>query len=351
MKVTVILKGMIDSNGEQPIQIRLNNGPIRSYHPTGIKVKPDNFKAGKIIDHPKAKQLNELLSHKLIEVQSKHIEGVKKAPKVYLYDYIQTYLKQVSSARRGGTVRQYNSQVTKLKEFTHNLLLNSIDKSFLYDYQNFLIRRGNEPNTVWSSFKFLRTLLRKADDENLIKTPFKGFPFPKYIDTNMVHLSIEEINKIDKFSQDKNCPESLRFPATWFVLACNTGLRLSDLKSFSKSMIHSNRLIIQTQKANEYVGLPISPKIKDLLKRVNYSPLDISGEDYNRKLKDIAIILKIHKRVSSHTARHSCAMMLADAGVSQEVAAKILGHKDMRSTKTYYKISNKRVDDELKKLK
>jgi site-specific recombinase XerD len=42
-------------------------------------------------------------------------------------------------------------------------------------------------------------------------------------------------------------------------------------------------------------------------------------------------------------------MTLANKGVSQEVAAKYLGHKDLRSTGIYYRITNQRLDEELKK--
>ena len=59
----------------------------------------------------------------------------------------------------------------------------------------------------------------------------------------------------------------------------------------------------------------------------------------------------IDKKVSTHTGRHTMAMSLANSGISQEVTAKVLGHKDLRSTVSYYKISNARIDAELKKRK
>ena len=76
-----------------------------------------------------------------------------------------------------------------------------------------------------------------------------------------------------------------------------------------------------------------------------------TGEAYNRLLKLIIKGSGINKKISSHSGRHSAAMKFTNAGIRQEVIAKILGHKDLRSTRTYSKISNIAIDNELKKLK
>jgi integrase len=160
-----------------------------------------------------------------------------------------------------------------------------------------------------------------------------------------------EIKKIDKFCLDKKCPKELFFAGTWFLISCKTGLRLSDQKSFDKKKnIHAGRLIVQTSKTGEIISLPISPELKKLFERINYEPMHYSGEAYNRLLKLIAKGSGIDKNISSHTGRHTAAMTLANSGVSQEVASKVLGHASLRTTSIYYKISNKRIDDELKKI-
>jgi site-specific recombinase XerD len=54
--------------------------------------------------------------------------------------------------------------------------------------------------------------------------------------------------------------------------------------------------------------------------------------------------------ISAHESRHTFAILLANAGISQEVDAKLLGHTSMRSTAIYYKITGSRIDEEIKKL-
>lgn len=354
MKVTAILKGAIDTNGQQPIQIRIYHDGKRTFYPTHIKVDPTQFKEGKVIGHPNAREFNDKIKVKVIECQAKALrEPEKKKPKVYLFDYVNQCARKWDGSRKSSTIRIYLSQLGKLKGFTPNILLSQIDNNFLYAYQSYLLNLGNSKNTVWSSFKFLRTILNDAIKEDLLnRSPFKRFTMPKYEDPNKTYLLPDEVKRIDKFCQDKKCPPELFFVGTWFLIGCNTGMRLSDQKAFDKKKnIHGDRLVIKTAKTGEMVGLPISTALKKLFERIDYKPMHYTGEAYNRLLKLVIMGAGIDKRVSTHTGRHTAAMTFANSGVSQEVTGKILGHTDMRSTRTYYKISNQRIDDELKKVK
>lgn len=351
MKVTAILKGAIDQNGQQPIQIRIANGFKRTFHPTYIKVSPKQFKEGRILGHPRSAEWNKKIETLIIQYQAQTLEPEKKKQRVYLFEYINQCSKKW--IRKPGTLRQYLSQLEKLKGFTPDVLISQIDNNFLYAYQSYLINLGNSQNTVWSSFKFLRTILNDAVKNDLLdKSPFKKFPMPKYEEVNKTYLLPDEIKRIDKFVSEKNCPPELKFVGTWFLIACHTGLRLSDLKAFDKKKnIHAGRLVVKTSKTGEIVGLPISDKVRKYFERIDFKAMHYTGEQYNRLLKLVAMGSGIDKRVSSHSGRHSFSMMLANSGISQEVTAKLLGHSDLRSTATYYKISNTRIDNELKKLK
>lgn len=354
MKVTAIIKGRIDQNGHRPIQIRIATGKKRMYKPTHIRIDPTLFEKGKVKPkHPKHKEYNEKLAMLILQYQAQAINPEKKVVKVHLFDYISQCINQWDRVRKDSTIRIYVSQLEKLKAFTPNILLSHIDQNFLYSYQSFLIKLGNAKNTVWSSFKFLRTILNKAVHDDLIdKSPFKKFPMPRYEEVVKNYLSDQEINKIDKFCLDKKCPQELVFVGTWFLIACTTGLRLADLRAFDKKTnIHSGRLVVKTSKTGDIIGLPITPKLKSYFERIKYEPLNMTGEHYNRLLKLIAMGAGIDKKITSHSARHSAAMKWTNAGISQEAIAKALGHSDMRSTKTYSKISNKRIDLEFKKLK
>lgn len=352
MKVSPVLKGMIDSNGHQPVQIRIYHEGKRTFHPTHIKVPPTQFEKGRVKKtHPKHKEHNQTIERLIIQYQAQAIEGFKKKiSKTDFYKYVEATIPTLT--REKGTVRIYYSQMNKLKEIYPTLFINDIDKNFLNEYRAYLKEIGNVGNTIWSSFKFIRTFVRKAKAEKLIQdNPFEGYEFPKYVNPMRNYLTEEEVKEVDKFCLDKKCPENIKNIATWFLIGCYTGLRISDIKAFSKKNIVADRLVLKNQKTKEIVGMPLTPRVKKYLERVNYMPPAVHDNTYNETLKTIMALCGVKKNVSSHTARHTAATMLANAGVSQEVTARILGHKDMRSTSVYYKIINKRIDLEMKKLK
>ena len=56
----------------------------------------------------------------------------------------------------------------------------------------------------------------------------------------------------------------------------------------------------------------------------------------------------IHKRVSPHTFRHSCAVHLLEAGVEVNVIRGWLGHADLSTTNRYAEINTKTKQDALR---
>lgn len=351
MKVTVILKGMVDQNGQQPVQIRIAHGKNRTFKPTHIKINPEQFKKGKIISHPKADEWNQKIKNLIIQYQAQALNGFeKKTPKVKLLDYVASKIKHLDRAK--DTKRQYQVQINKLTDFDADINLDEIDHDYFDRLKEFLKGLGNDNNTRWNTYKFLKFFLRKAVNDGLIKkNPFINYEAPKYQNPERTFLTNKEIAAIEKFIKKKN-PPLIKEAAIWYMIGCYSGLRISDIKAFSKKKnIIGGRLIVYTQKTKEPIGLPVSGKLKYYLELANYEPLSVHENTYNKLLKVIAAACGIDKNLHAHVSRHTAAMMLANSGVSMEVTAKILGQKKLTTTAIYYKISNKRIDQELKKLK
>jgi site-specific recombinase XerD len=348
MKVTTILKGAKDQNGQQPIQIRIADKTKRNFRPTGIKVTPEQFKKGKVVDHPKAKEYNEKLRVLIIQYQAIALTGITKETNPDFYKYVEDKINHLD--RRDGTVRQYQAQISKLKRFAPSLYMKDFTHDWFNQYKKHLRGLGNTGNTIWSGFKFLNTFLSYALSDGVIKEdPFRSYEMPKYKEPEKSYLTLKEAQQLEKYL--KTAPGKIKEVGYWFLIGCYTGMRISDIKNFSKKNIVGGRLVYKAIKTGEVVGLPVRGKLKELLEKVNYKAYTGHENTYNTLLKVIAPAAGIDKKISSHTARHTAAMLLADAGVSMEVTAKILGHANLKSTSVYYKISNKRIDDEMKKIK
>ena len=77
----------------------------------------------------------------------------------------------------------------------------------------------------------------------------------------------------------------------------------------------------------------------------------ISNAKYNEYLKEIAKILGIDKRVTSHLARHTFATTVTYAnGVSIETISKMLGHTKLSTTQIYARIVDQTISREMDKL-
>jgi integrase/recombinase XerD len=345
MKVTAILKGTPDKDGRRKVYIRINDGEKRKFHATQIRVTKDQFEKGKVIKHAKATEYNTTIRKLIIETEA---QLIKKEYHSYsdadFFKYCLACMSEWEKEKRWETIRQYKAETTKIKKFNPSFKLSDITPDFLKRYRQYCaIELGNGTNTQWKTFKFLRLIIRKAHKEKLIKeNPFDVFDMPVYRDPHKIFLSKKEIDKFEQYGS---------FVSTWFTIGCYTGLRYGDMRAFSKEKhIKGGRLIIYTSKTGELVSLPLSDRVKALFKQIDYRPLDMTNQAYNRSLKEIAKELKIKQQVTGHTSRHSFAIKCAEAGISQEVTAKLLGHSSLKSTAIYYKITNPRIDFEIMKI-
>lgn len=346
MKVSATLKGNKDAQGRRKVWIRINDRGKRKFIRTQIWVAKSDWNGLVKSSHPNHAILNIQIKKKIIEVESGLLSEEPKFSPINFYKY---YIKcggEWERTRAPGTHKQHRSEINKLKRFAPTLSLSGVTVDFLNAYKKELFITSSE-NTVWKSFKFLRLITRKAFREQLIKfNPFDIFEMPKYRDPEKIYLSRDQVNKIDK----AKLPKELKLVATWFVIACYTGYRFQDQVNFSKSKIKAGRLIVYTQKTGEPVSMPLNDRLKTLFERIDYKPVPYHNVHYNRLLKEIALICGISENISAHTARHTFGVMCAESGISQEVTAKLMGHRRLTTTSIYYKITNPRIDEELRKI-
>jgi len=78
----------------------------------------------------------------------------------------------------------------------------------------------------------------------------------------------------------------------------------------------------------------------------------ISNQRYNSYLKEIAPLIGIEKRLTTHTARKTFAStVLLYNDVPMEIVSKLLGHSSITITEdSYGKIVQKKVSEQMKKL-
>ncbi len=142
-----------------------------------------------------------------------------------------------------------------------------------------------------------------------------------------------------------------------FIFMAYTGLAYCDMQVFNyHTMTEEREDYVYIDGSRVKTGAkyftPILPPAMDVLKKYNYSLPVISNQNVNDYCHVIEKDLKINRPVTCHVARHSFATLMLSYGFPLEVVMKMLGHKNVKTTQIYGKISKSLVIDEVeKKLK
>lgn len=263
------------------------------------------------------------------------------------YDFVECELKTLKDKFSKETIKIYKTQVSKLKNFRKNLVFADIDVNFIKAYENYMIARlDNNPNTISKSLSFIRSILNKAIQQEIIKeNPFKYFKI-KRIEGDREFLTRDELNKLQELYNSNTLDKSKQNVLKYFLFSCYTGLRYQDVKDLKHKDISNELLKIKMHKTKEMVSIPLISEALSLFDKGE--PLFhvfkvFANQPTNRYLKEIMKEAGIKKSISFHCGRHSFATIGLSIGIPIEVISKLLGHTDIKTTQIYA-----RVVDELK---
>lgn len=265
------------------------------------------------------------------------------------YDYVLTKLENRKMAHQ--TYKAYKSQVTKLKGFRKELSFADISPDFIHKYRKYLIDEiGNNENTTNKSLRIIKAFINWAiEDELMKKNPFKTIK-TKHVDGKREFLSILELEKLERLYNKGDLKNNLHNVLRYFLFACYTGLRYTDLQdlnfkhikkaSFNRTEI--DMIDIKMHKTQKQVTIPLIKKAKDLLPTMvaaNQKVFKIiSNQKTNQNLKEVIKEAGISKKITFHSARHTLATNGLEMGIPIEVVSKILGHTELKTTQIYAKV-------------
>ena len=139
-----------------------------------------------------------------------------------------------------------------------------------------------------------------------------------------------------------------------FIFQCYTGMSYSDMIVFSldKCRRDGDRLLYAAarQKTGEMFYVQILPKAVSLAEKYGGSMPKVCNEIYNRKLKEIAVMAGVTKKLTTHVGRHTFATWALRRGVPIERVSKMLGHRKITQTQRYAKLLAEDVYSEFNKL-
>lgn len=209
------------------------------------------------------------------------------------------------------------------------------------------------PNSAFKNIKHLYRVIHVCIEKGyLTDNPFKQFPC-RYKTPTRPYLTESEIETLLETNFTR---PGLTHVRDIFIFQVYTGLAYTDIKHFSKNNIEvgidgNQWLVINRQKTGIRSALPLLPRASAVLQKYDYKLPVISNQKMNEHLKDIAIICKINKKITSHIGRHTFATTITlNKGVPIETVSKILGHTSLQTTMIYAQVVDSKVANDFKLL-
>lgn len=187
------------------------------------------------------------------------------------------------------TIKKYKNIVRKLEGFQSytkkKLELTDIDHRFETDFIKYLREVETlNPNTIGRSIKFVKTILRDAQDNGFKVSPqltkIQGWTS----ETKFVTLHEEEIDII--YEYDFSNTPYLDNARDWLIIGLFTGQRVSDFMSFNSEVVKEGFLEFKQRKTGKKVIVPLHEYVRTIMQKYGGSfPKKISDARFNEYIK------------------------------------------------------------------
>jgi integrase/recombinase XerD len=292
------------------------------------------------------------------------LKGPRKAPS--LLAFIDQYFREELTDNKilsPNTVKNYKSTIQHVKSFLAHkdllkISLDQLNSGFVKKLDNYLQNvqlahdesRNLKRNTINKYHIKFKTMLNKAIEDGYIETNPYGKMSLNSQETSRVFLTRPELLALERHSLANNA--SLLRVRDIFLFSVYTGIRYSDAMSLRAENLESDGtktwLSFRQQKTHEIVRIPLLKRAEEICEKyfiqrvgTGYILPRISNQKLNVYLKTIAELVGIKKTLTHHAARHTNATTIFLAnGVAMEVVSKQLGHRSLKTTQIYAKITN-----------
>lgn len=276
------------------------------------------------------------------------------------------YAKQVGKIKSLRSYWKYCVVYKHLAEFikqrykVSDIALKELTPAFITDFELFLRTEKNHcNNTVWSYMMPFRSIIYMSINNGwLQRDPFYAYSITKE-ETKRGFLSKEEIKQMIDMTHIKKNYELIR---DLFIFCTFTGLTFIDMKNLTKDNLQvsfDDHLWIKTERQKTGVEsnirlLDIPLQIIKKYEGVAEGNLLLPVPCYNNCKYGLKVVAKkcgINKNVTWHMARHTYATTICLSNdVPIETLSKMLGHRSIKTTQIYAKITGEKISRDMELL-
>ena len=278
-------------------------------------------------------------------------------------DYEKLYkagMRSRSSYRKYLCVYRHLLEFLNTRFHVNDIALKELTPAFISDFEAFLRTDKHICENSLSIYILpLRSMVFKAMDNGwLTRDPFREYKVPK-VDTTRGFLTKEEIHLLMNVELKRKTMQLIR---DLYLFCCFTGLAFADLKNLKEEHIQtffddSEWIVINRQKTGVRATIKLLDYPKSIMEK--YRGLCADGRifpvpcysDCRGILLRIAKRCGITKHLTWHMSRHTMATEIClTNGVPIETVSSILGHKNIKTTQIYAKITKEKLNKDMDKL-
>ena len=233
--------------------------------------------------------------------------------------------------------------------------MNELTEEFIRDYCLYLKNVvGLAQSSIWIYSIPLKHIVTAAHYNGKIpRNPFAMY----HVDPDHKEREFLTLDELTAMTEIKLEDPNMAFARDLFIFGCWTGISFIDIKNLTEdniSMINGAPWIVSKR---QKTGVPFQIKLMDI-------PMQIIGrykafrkgshlfnignlDSINKRIKKVAAMCGIKKRVSFHVSRHSWAVLALEYGMPIESVSKILGHTNITTTQIYAKVTSTKLDHDI----
>ena len=384
--ISFFLKKNYKDSSKSSVITRITVNKQATHITTGLKCLPNNWdvKNQRIARASKeAKEANQILDnirstiHRIYYEQFTFgsIPSAQKIKEILMGQFQKKYLlmelfeshnenfkKQIGICKEQSTYQKYKETKNHLAAFLkkekqlEDICLNQVNYQFICDFYTYL-RKDTKcgHNTACKNLQLFKRIIMMAVNNNLINSnPFASFQI-KFENIDRTFLTEQELTTI--IHKDFSDNKKLDFSRDLFIFSCFTGLSYIDVQNLQKkhffTLSDDNVWIkIQRTKTKETSLVKIFSLSQAIIEKYTgtnspYIFPTISNQKLNAYLKEIAQLCKIDKKLTYHVGRHTFATTLVlSNGIALESLSKMLGHSDIKTTRIYAQITEKKLNED-----
>ncbi len=302
------------------------------------------------------------------ELVKNALKGIGQKPMTLLAlfrEHNEEFKKRIGVDRIQETYDSYMRSYKHLSAFVQEKLgvedvtLRSLDRVFYDDFEVFLrINRNLKPKTVHEHLYRLKKLTMRAVSQGTLRRDPYCRLHPELPKLKSRHMKLEDLRKLMETPVEK---PQLQFVRDMFIFSTFTGLAYADLKKLSVNDI--------TRAEDDTWWIHIHRQKTDTLSSVRLLDIPLQIIDKYRDQRKGDKVFNIYERsyfimltrelgreygfeLTFHQARHNFGTHITlSLGVPLETVSRMMGHNSVTTTQIYAKVTDKKVDEDMKKLK